>query len=155
MIEFKNIIKIDSSSDLNDILTDKILYVEDSYAETLLFDNIIHKYDENLECFWVNDTSLFLDLIEKGLLSNLKLILLDIKMPVINGIECLEIIRKKYPDFIIPIVMLSSSDHNADVVKAYKLYCNAYITKVNNLSTFRQKINETFDFWLKTNNTNF
>jgi two-component system, chemotaxis family, response regulator Rcp1 len=76
------------------------------------------------------------------------LILLDWYMPRMHGEEVLEQIKKD-PDLKrIPVVIMTSSDQEADVLKAYTLHANCYVTKPVNVDQFIDKVRSIETFWL-------
>jgi CheY-like chemotaxis protein len=78
-------------------------------------------------------------------------ILLDLKMPKIDGMEVLEQIKKDDALKIIPVVMLTSSREEADLVKSYKLGVNAYVVKPVGFQQFVDAIKQTGMFWAVIN----
>jgi len=78
-------------------------------------------------------------------------ILLDLKMPKIDGMEVLEQIKKDDALKIIPVVMLTSSREEADLVKSYKLGVNAYVVKPVVFQKFVEAIKQTGMFWAVIN----
>lgn len=76
------------------------------------------------------------------------LILLDINMPRKNGLELLAEIKGDPQLRRIPVVILTTSDSDRDVVKAYDLNANSYITKPVDLDQFMKVIHSIDDFWL-------
>jgi two-component system response regulator len=84
---------------------------------------------------------------------NIRLILLDINMPRMSGLEALKII-KDTPDFKhIPIAMLSSSEAAIDVLKSYSLGANSYIKKAMDFDEFRASMAQAAEYWLKVNHS--
>ncbi len=82
---------------------------------------------------------------------SLRLILLDLKLPKINGFEVLEALRSK-PEFeAIPIVILTSSAVESDVVKAYSLGANSYIVKPIDYKEHGQAITQAVRYWTEIN----
>jgi CheY-like chemotaxis protein len=76
------------------------------------------------------------------------LILLDWYMPRMDGWEVLEKVKQD-PDLKrIPVVIMTSSDQEADVLKAYNLHANCYVTKPVDVSEFIDKVRSIEDFWL-------
>jgi CheY-like chemotaxis protein len=76
------------------------------------------------------------------------LILLDWYMPRMDGEEVLEQIKKD-PDLKrIPVVIMTSSDQDADVLKAYNLHANCYVTKPVKVEEFIEKVRSIETFWL-------
>jgi len=78
-------------------------------------------------------------------------ILLDLKMPKIDGMEVLEQIKKDDVLKIIPVVMLTSSREETDLVKSYKLGVNAYVVKPVGFQKFVEAIKQTGMFWAVIN----
>ncbi len=77
-----------------------------------------------------------------------KLILLDLKMPKVSGMEVLEKIKSD-PDLrAIPVVILTSSKEDPDIQKAYALGANSYITKPVESDNFFQAIKELGLYWM-------
>jgi CheY-like chemotaxis protein len=75
------------------------------------------------------------------------LLLLDLKMPVMNGFELLEWL-KDHPDCsVIPTVVFSSSAEPEDVRKAYELGTNAYLVKPHGLQELTRKMQLLYEFW--------
>ena len=79
--------------------------------------------------------------------------LLDKKLPKIDGHEVLEAIRKNHLTAVLPVVMLTSSRHELDLVKSYELGVNAYVVKpiefgdfmdaIQDIGMFRAVLNES------------
>ena len=82
---------------------------------------------------------------------NPALILLDIKMPKMDGIEVLKIIRADENLKSIPIVMVTSSLEERDLVKSYSLGANAYVVKPIDIMQFIDAIKVLGQFWVVIN----
>ena len=80
-----------------------------------------------------------------------KVILLDIQMPKVNGIEVLEKLKADPRTSAIPVVILTSSNESPDIKKCYKLGANSYIVKPVNFSEFTQVIRNLGLYWLLLN----
>lgn len=76
------------------------------------------------------------------------LMLLDLNMPRMDGREVLREVKSNPRLKHIPIIILTSSDAEADVLKSYELYANCYITKPVDLDKFLQVVRKIEDFWL-------
>ena len=79
------------------------------------------------------------------------LILLDIKMPKIDGIEVLKIIKSDEELKIIPVVMLTASSLERDRVTSYNLGANAYVVKPVEFNEFIDAVKKIGAFWVLVN----
>jgi len=77
--------------------------------------------------------------------------LLDLKMPKVDGLEVLRQIKNDDALKVIPVVMLTSSREEADLVKSYKLGVNAYVVKPVGFQEFVDAIRQTGMFWAVVN----
>ncbi|MBP1630865.1 MAG: response regulator receiver sensor signal transduction histidine kinase [Bacteroidetes bacterium] len=114
----------------------KILVVDDVQSNIILLKAILGK-----EGYQILEANNGYECIEKLKTDNPDIILLDIMMPEINGLETLEIIRNAevYPD--IPIIFLSALDDKKDVVKGFKSGANDYVTKPFNNNELVVRVN--------------
>ncbi len=82
---------------------------------------------------------------------NPAVLLLDIKMPRMNGIEVLEAIRNDETLKTLPVVMLTSSREEPDLKTCYKLGVNAYVVKPVNFKDFLDAVKHIGIFWAMLN----
>lgn len=76
------------------------------------------------------------------------LILLDLNLPKMDGREVLAHIKKDDSLKTIPIVILTTSEAEADIVKSYQLHANCYLSKPAQLDAFESLVKSINDFWL-------
>ncbi len=80
-----------------------------------------------------------------------RLVLLDLKLPKVDGLQVLREIKNQPSTQAIPVVILTSSREEKDMVSGYKLGVNAYIQKPVDFEQFREMIKEVGLFWLVVN----
>lgn len=85
--------------------------------------------------------------------SRLKLILLDLKLPKVNGFEVLKAVKADPKTQSIPVVMLTSSNQAQDVRECYRLGANSYIQKPVDYDEFCEAIQQIERYWLLFNQT--
>jgi CheY-like chemotaxis protein len=82
---------------------------------------------------------------------NPKLILLDLKLPKVDGLEVLRQIKDDPATRVIPVVILTSSRQESDLVQGYRLGTNSYIQKPVDFDQFRATIKQLGYYWLLVN----
>ncbi|MDB5271842.1 MAG: response regulator [Chitinophagaceae bacterium] len=82
-----------------------------------------------------------------------KIVLLDLKMPKIDGIEVLRQLKTNERTRTIPVVMLTSSKEDRDIIETYQLGVNAYIVKPVDFEQFGKAVTQLGMFWLVLNQT--
>ena len=80
-----------------------------------------------------------------------RVILLDLKMPKIDGLQVLQAIRADDRTKLIPVVVMTSSREEKDIVKSYSLGVNAYVVKPVGFDSFSKAVTELGMFWILVN----
>lgn len=80
-----------------------------------------------------------------------KLILLDLKLPKIDGLEILKRIKSDQRTMTIPVIVLTSSREEQDIVSSYQLGVNGYIVKPVNFDSFSKAVAELGLYWMLLN----
>jgi two-component system response regulator len=121
----------------------EILLVEDNPDDAGLTIRALKKHNLANHLLHLNDGEEALRfLFSENLAGIPKLILLDLKMPKVDGIEVLRKIKSDQRRRVIPIVVLTSSKEERDIVESYKLGVNAYIVKPVDFDKFVKAISE-------------
>jgi len=136
----------------------EILFVEDSMDDATLTMRALKKSGLTNRLHHVKDGAEALDFIygrgeysERNIMENPKLILLDLKMPKVSGIEVLASLKSAPATNGIPVVILTSSKEDPDVKKCYALGANSYIVKPVESENFFQAIKELGLYWMILN----
>jgi two-component system response regulator len=80
-----------------------------------------------------------------------KLILLDLKLPLVSGLEVLARIKSDQEKKLIPVVVFSSSAEEQDILKSYQAGANSYIQKPVDYDTYTRTVTTIVSFWLQRN----
>ncbi len=134
----------------------KVLLVEDSVQDVELAREAFDQATNNVEMVVAGDGIEALSYLENTLTPGQKdaspvMVLLDIKMPRMGGLELLERIKTDLRLQNIPVVMFSSSMENTDLQRGYKLGANSYVVKPVNFTGYLAAIDSISRFWVDTN----
>jgi len=131
-----------------------VLLVEDNPADQQLCLRAFKKGKVNINLQLVNDGQEAMDyLLNKNSFSDKSahprpdLILLDINMPKKDGKQVLREIKSDANLKLIPVVMLTTSDQEKDIIDSYKLGVNSYISKPVRINDFVDAMSKLEDFW--------
>lgn len=133
----------------------EILFVEDSKDDAILTIRALTKSGFSNKLHHVADGAEALDFIfcrgnyvSRNPKEFPKLILLDLKMPKVSGMEVLEQVKSNPEIKSIPVVMLTSSNEGPDIEKCFALGANSYIVKPVDSDNFFQAIKEIGLYWM-------
>lgn len=128
-----------------------ILVIEDNPDETSLIAKIIDIHKWNINFNNVKDGIEAMDYLHKrGRYKDNKtpsLILLDLNLPKKSGLEVLKEIKTDNVLKCIPVIVLTISTDDKDILESYKYHANAYISKPDNLDKFIESIHTFKEFW--------
>lgn len=82
-----------------------------------------------------------------------KLILLDLKLPKVSGLQVLERLKNDERTQTIPVVVLTSSKEQSDLVESYRLGVNSFVVKPVNFDGFLEAVQKLASYWLQLNQT--
>lgn len=142
---------------MSDLQGVEILLVEDDPTDAELTLRVLRKKRIANNVVWVKDGVEALDFIfRRGVHAGRsedhpRLILLDLKLPKVDGIEVLRQLKSSEHTKTIPVVMLTSSAEESDVVKSYKLGANSYIVKPVDFEQFGETVAGAGLYWVLTN----
>jgi two-component system response regulator len=130
----------------------EILLIEDNPDDAELTIRALKKHKLANHLLHLHDGEEALNFLFSGNPTNIpKLILLDIKMPKVDGIEILKRIKSDPARKIIPVVILTSSKEERDIIDSYNLGVNAYIVKPVDFEKFVEAVSQIGFFWLLLN----
>jgi len=130
----------------------EILFVEDNPCDAELALNVLRKHHASI--VHVTDGQQALDWLfdNRSSCSSLpNMVLLDLKLPKVNGIEVLRAIRSEPRTRLLPVVIMTSSNQESDVVECYNLGANSYIVKSLDFHAFSASIAQLGHYWLHMN----
>jgi len=135
----------------------RILIVEDDPRDVELTLTALQEYNLANEVVVTRDGAEALDYLhcrgafDSRLNENPAVMLLDLKLPKIDGLEVLQHVRSDERLKMIPVVVLTSSHEEKDMIKSYKLGVNAYVVKPVDFHEFVNAVKELGVFWAVIN----
>jgi CheY-like chemotaxis protein len=135
----------------------RILLVEDNPNDAELTMEALAEHNLANEVTWVHDGEEALDYLlcrsayQGRACNDLAVILLDLKLPKVDGLEVLRAIKSEAHLKLIPVVVLTSSREERDLVESYRLGVNAYVVKPVAFKEFMKAVEELGVFWALIN----
>lgn len=130
-----------------------ILYVEDNEDYITFVQRVVKKNNLPVTVSSVSDGQKVVDYLNNNdaTVKEASLILLDIDLPGVNGIELLKKLRKDEHVALVPVIMFSTSDNPADVKECYSNGANAYVVKPAGIDQLASSLTSIYNFWLNHN----
>lgn len=128
-----------------------ILLVEDDPDHELLTIRALKKANIANDIHVARDGSEAVDILFGPDALKPQVILLDLKLPKLDGLEVLRRIRETDSTRTLPVVVLTSSDEERDVIRSYQLGVNSYIRKPVNFTDFAEATRQLGMYWLVLN----
>ncbi len=132
----------------------KLCLIEDNPNDVELTQIALRKAGLNIEMIVYRDGALAIEGLlasDSDLHHDLQMVLLDLKLPRINGFEVLQRLRSDARFDTIPVVILTSSAVESDIRKAYSLRANSYIVKPIDYIEHAKALTQSVRYWLETN----
>ena len=136
----------------------EILLVEDNPDEAQLTIRSLKKGNLANRLLHISDGAEALDFIfarekyaGRKIGNDLKLILLDLKLPKVDGLDILKAIKTGERTKFIPVIVLTSSKEEKDIIASYKLGVNSYIVKPVDFDSFSKAVIELGMYWMLLN----
>jgi two-component system, response regulator len=136
-----------------------VLLADDNATDAELTTRALNLGGVSRNIVWVQDGEAALDyLMRKGPYAdrppgNPRLMLLDLHMPKIDGLDVLARIKADPQLRSIPIVIMSSSDQESDMIRSYEKHANSYIVKPVDFKQFTEQVSTLGQYWMKVNRT--
>jgi two-component system response regulator len=138
----------------------EILLVEDNKSDARLTIRTLKKHNLANNLVHLIDGAQALDFIfgkgeylGRNIENRPKVIFLDIKMPKVSGLEVLKILKSDERTKNIPVVMMTSSKEEKDILESHRLGVNSYVVKPVEFDSFYKTITDLGFYWLVVNNT--
>ena len=144
---------------MQEIGTIEILLAEDNALDAEMTMRALQKHHLANKVHWVRDGAEALDyLFGSGEYAGRditmpRLVLLDIKMPRVDGIDVLKRLRADDRTKFLPVVVMTSSTQDKDIIESYRLGVNSYVVKPVQFGAFAETIGSVGFYWVLTNRT--
>ena len=130
-----------------------ILLVEDNPADVKLTQRAFKKANILNEVIVAEDGARALKILQGPDASLPQIVLLDLKLPKVEGLEVLEKIRTTERTRLLPVIILTSSREEVDLARGYSLGANSYIRKPVDFEQFQEAVRQLGLYWLVLNET--
>jgi two-component system response regulator len=136
----------------------EILYIEDNPTDAELTVRALKKKNLANKLMVIEDGAEAVEYLfaqgkhsERNIQDTPQVILLDLKLPKVSGLEILRMLRENEETRHVPVVVLTSSNEEQDIVESYELGVNSYIQKPVDFHNFAEVVSELGYYWLMLN----
>jgi two-component system, chemotaxis family, response regulator Rcp1 len=129
----------------------KVILVEDNLADVELVKLSVRELENPVDLVHVGDGQELLNFLKTAVLSDIALILLDLNMPRVSGIDVLRHMQEDPSLKKVPVVMFTTSNSKSDIMKCYELGAKAFVCKPLDIFEFNNSIRSIVEFWTGIN----
>ena len=129
----------------------KVILVEDNLADVELVKISIRELETPVELVHAGDGQELLNFLKTAVLSEIAVIMLDLNMPRVSGIDVLRYMHEDPLLKKVPVVMFTTSNSKTDILKCYELGAKAFVCKPLDIFEFNQAIRSIVEFWTGIN----
>ncbi len=122
-----------------------VLFIEDDMIETMKMQRAISKFQTKHKIIEAKNGEEALDVLKKGNLPDI--ILLDLNMPRMSGIEFLSILKADEKLKYLPTIILTTSENRVDLLKCFEIGIAGYIIKPLKYEDYEAKLKRVFEYW--------
>lgn len=123
----------------------KVLFIEDDMIETMKLQRAISNFESKHQIIEAKNGEEALEILKSGDIPDI--ILLDLNMPRMSGIEFLEILKQDEKLKYLPTIILTTSENRADLLTCFEIGIAGYIIKPLKYEDYEVKIRKVFDYW--------
>lgn len=136
----------------------EVLLVEDNPTDAELCIRALKKHNLANKLVWVKDGAEALDFLfgtdayaGRSALNPPKVVLLDLRLPKVDGLEVLKRVKSDERTKTIPVVVVTSSKEDRDTIESYKFGANSYVSKPVQFDAFANAVTQLGMYWLLVN----
>ncbi|MEM8845707.1 MAG: response regulator [Bacteroidota bacterium] len=122
-----------------------VLFIEDDMIETMKMQRAISKFQSKHKIIEAKNGEEALDILKQGNLPDI--ILLDLNMPRMSGIEFLSILKADDKLKYLPTIILTTSENRVDLLKCFEIGIAGYIIKPLKYEDYEAKLKRVFEYW--------
>ncbi len=135
----------------NHMKNKKVILVEDNLADVELVKITLREIPYAVDLVSCNDGQALLNYLHSAALRDIALVLLDLNMPRVGGIEVLRTMHQDPQLRQVPVVVFTTSANRSDILRCYEWGAKAYVCKPLDLMDFNLIIRSTVEFWTTVN----